>query len=92
MAQTPAQAVQLDAPIALAILDARRGALVDLEGDPIADPHHDEEAYAFELATVVGTRALVSDAVELEFSDGETITFPAGHVLTCWGSDPDHED
>ena len=77
------------APETVSIVDIRVGDLVDLQGDPIADPGRTHEHYADDLVVVGGTRLRADDSVEISFSDGGLFEFPAGHGLVVWGHDDD---
>jgi hypothetical protein len=58
----------------------RPGQLVDLAGDPFADPHQDHPRYEWEFMEVVEVERESPNCIRVAFED-DSIGFPPSHVL-----------
>ncbi len=68
----------------VAVEDLVEGMLVDLEGDPYADPNHDEVSYPFELAQVLEVIEELPDCTSVVF-DASWVGFPHGYQVKVEG-------
>jgi hypothetical protein len=66
------------------VRDLKRGMMVDLQGDPFADPEQENHSYEFEYA-VVEDPDPDPDMVVVEFRDGSLVGFPPDHELVWNG-------
>lgn len=63
----------------------RAGDLVDLRGDPFADPKHDHALFQFELAEVVEIEQETPSCVAIGFEGFDIVGFPTDHLLDVQG-------
>jgi hypothetical protein len=63
----------------LPVSDLREGDLVDLEGDPFADPRRDRIAFATEYQTVEAVVRETARCVAVYILDVDCFGFPPGH-------------
>lgn len=62
------------------VADLREGDLVDLEGDPFADPKRNKPEYQFEYATVVEYELESPDCMCIYF-ESTSVGFPPDHMV-----------
>lgn len=63
-------------------LDLRAGDMVDLEGDPYADPDHDIQSFQFLYMEVTVVEQETPECVRVNFADWDSCGFPVDHELT----------
>lgn len=68
------------------VADLQEGDLVDLEGDPYADPRRDHPEFEFEYQEVLTVEQETPECVAVGF-DFDVIGFPTNHVLTVMERD-----
>lgn len=56
--------------------------MIDLEGDDIADPNHDDASYESSYAQVVGAVRETPECIVIHFEGMSSVGFPTNHVLT----------
>jgi hypothetical protein len=66
------------------VSELRVGDLVDLEGDPYADPRRDPmNCFEFELAEVASVERETADCVAVGFEGFDVVGFPPHHIVTA---------
>lgn len=61
--------------------DLKVGDFIDLEGDPYADPHSDNDYFRSEFVQVVEVTPETDDCVAVGIEGFDLVGFPVGHEI-----------